>query len=144
MKDLSIFGFWGMDNKSSSLNRWIDKEGRIAPEFVVNSDVNADGAIRRRPGKTKTVSLDNAHSLWAGTKMFCAGQGSYLTDSLFCIDGSTATEICEITGPTARVCYEELNGKVYMCNPNWARVYDLETDTIGPWGVSLPLSLIHI
>lgn len=137
-KELTAYGFRGMSNRPSPVSIWTDREGRLTPEIIVNADVLDDGVITKRQGQTLLTSLDNAHSLWAGTKMFCVADGDAYDGSLWRIDGSSATEVCEVTGAAARVSYVELNGLVYMGNANWSCVYDLDTDTVRDWGVSIP------
>ena len=59
--------------------------------------------------------------------------------SKFCrIIGTTATELCEVTGPRVQVNYAEINNVIYASNPCWKATYDLLAGTVSSWGVSLP------
>ena len=139
----------------------LDQERQITPYIVLNADVTDGGVVQRRGGfkplwnpywpipaaiqvGLNSASPVNCHSV-AGEEsglsvMLCVADGINFPQSLYLVEGATATELCEVTGPKARVSYAEINGTVYASNPYWKATYAPLTGAVGTWGVPLPLA----
>jgi hypothetical protein len=136
MKTITAFGFNGMNNLVRPPGYLVDDKRRITPRFVLNADVLDGGAVQRRSGYTHINRLANCHSLWAGSVMLCVADNS--PAALWRIEGTQATPLAEVSGPSAPLNYEEINNQVFISNPYWAAIYDLQADEIFTWGLPLP------
>jgi hypothetical protein len=70
--------------------------------------------------------------------MLCIANGVQYLSSLWRITGEGAQELCAVEGTRARATYVELNNLVYVGNPYWKAIYELNTGRVRPWGVNLP------
>lgn len=140
-KELKAYGFNGMDNLSKSPGYFMDDKKRITPKVVLNADVFDEGVVRRRTGHALHISLPGAHSLWSdGEVMLCIATGAGGAPALFLIQGATAYEIAEITGPTkTRMDYVRVGSTIYLSNGYWKGTYDLAYG-IGEWGLPVPMA----
>src|SRR5512137_368124 len=113
-------------------------DGNLTPKVVLNADPALNSTLKIRSGYTRTVSLPNAHSLWANARvMLCIAPNSQ-KEALYRIDGGTATLVSEVDGTRSPTSYCEWNNLVYISNQHWCGVYNVETRTLGTWGVTLP------
>ena len=138
-RELSAYGFRGMNNHPQPPGPLMDKEERrITPEVVVNADVTDAGVVMKRQGYARQVNLVAPHSLWSGSVMLCIANGVQYPTSLWRITGEGAQELCAVEGTRARATYVELNNLIYIGNPYWKAIYELNTGRVRPWGVNLP------
>jgi hypothetical protein len=131
-----------MNNLPEFAAKLLDRERQITPQIVLNADVTDGGVLQARGGYVLTKALTNCHSL-AGEEvglsvMLIVADGITWPQALYRVEGTTATELCEVTGPPAQVNYAEINGVIYASNPYWKATYDLLTATTSSWGVPLP------
>jgi hypothetical protein len=139
---VTAYGFKGMNNLPEAPAVLLDRERQMTPQVVLNADVTDGGVIQAREGYVLTKALTNCHSV-AGEEsglsvMLCVADGITWPQALYRVEGALATELCEVTGPRARVSYAEINNVVYASNPYWKATYDLQAGTVGTWGISLP------
>jgi hypothetical protein len=131
MSEVNANGFSGANNVTQN---FFYKKGILAPRVVLNADVNADGRLVIRKGKTLHITLAGAHSLWAGnTCMLCAA-GGYLKR----ISNGVAINITVITGPKHPLSYVDAEDKVYISNPYWQGIFDPIANSVASWGVAVP------
>ena len=132
-ESIDIQGFYGMNDVNMS-DRGPSRSGFIAPIAVLNADVDGQGALRKRIGKTLTVTLSGSHSLWAGIScMLCSASGH-----LYRLNGSAVIDLGSITGPESPLSYEEVDGLVYISNKYWNKKLDPKTNTLSQWGLTIP------
>lgn len=139
---IAAYGFKGMNNLPESPAVLLDRERQITPQVVLNADVTDGGVIQVRGGYKLTKALTNPHSV-AGEEsglsvLLCVADGITWPQALYQAEGALATELCEVTGPRARVSYAEINNVIYASNPYWKATYDLLAGTVSSWGVPLP------
>lgn len=132
-KPITARGFRGMNNLPDAPAHLMDDERRITPTIALNVEVTDGGVLLKRHGFARKVVLVGCHSMWAGSVMLCVAGGE-----LCRVEGVAVSELCGVTGPSARVNYAEIDSLVYMSNPYWTGVYDRVQDAVRPWGVSLP------
>lgn len=142
-RTVEAFGFKGMNNLPGAPAALVDRERQITPAIVLNADVMDGGPVKVRGGYILTAVLTNCHSVAAEERslsvMLCVADGTTYPQSLYRVDGAVATELCEVTGPPMiPVNYEEIDGTIYAGNLYWKATYDLLTETVGTWGVTLP------
>lgn len=131
MSEVNANGFSGANNVTQN---FFYKKGILAPRVVLNADVNADGRLVIRKGKTLHITLAGAHSLWAGnTCMLCAA-GGYLHR----ISNGVAINITAIAGPKHPLSYVDAEDKVYISNPYWQGIFDPIANSVASWGVAVP------
>ena len=139
---VTAYGFKGMNNLPEAAAKLLDRERQITPQIILNADVTDGGVIRVRGGYVLTKALTNCHSLGGEESglsvMLCVADGITWSQALYLVEGTTATELCEVTGPRAQVNYAEINNGIYMSNPYWKAIYDLLAGEILQWGVPLP------
>lgn len=139
---ITAYGFKGMNNLPEAAAILLDRERQITPQIVLNADVTDGGVIQARGGYTLTKALTNCHSVAAEERglsvMLCVADGITYAQSLYRVEGVVATELCEVTGPSAPVNYAEINGVIYASNPYWKSAYTLYGGAIRSWGISLP------
>lgn len=135
---VTAFGFKGMNNLPEFAAKLLDRERQITPSVILNADVTDGGVIQARGGYVLTKALTNCHSLWGGSVMLIVADGVTWPQALYRVEGVTATELCEVTGPRAQVSYEKINNVIYASNPYWKTTYDLLAGTVSSWGVPLP------
>lgn len=139
---ITAYGFKGMNNLPGAAAKLLDRERQITPQIILNADVTDGGVIQARGGYALTKALTNPHSL-AGEERglsvrLCVADGITWPQALYWVDGVTATELCEVTGPRAPASYAEINNVIYVSNLYWKATYDLLAGTVSPWGVPLP------
>jgi len=66
MSEINTTGFSGSNNVTE---RFYSAKGVLEPRVLLNCDVNLDGSLSIRKGKTLYISLAGAHSLWAGNSV---------------------------------------------------------------------------
>lgn len=137
---VTAYGFKGMNNLPEFAAKLLDRERQIMPQIVLNADVTDGGVLQARGGYKLTKSLTNCHSIWGGSVMLIVADGTTWPQALYRVEGTVATELCEVTGPPAQVNYEEINGLIYASNPHWKGVYDILAGTVRSWGIPLPLA----
>ena len=137
---VTAFGFKGMNNLPDAPAKLLDRERQITPRIILNADVTDGGVLQARGGYVLTKALTNCHSIWGGSAMLIVADGVEHPTSLWSVEGKSALELCEVTGPRAQVSYEEINNLVYASNPYWKGVYDLLAGTVRSWGISLPVA----
>jgi hypothetical protein len=133
MRPITAFGLRGMNNLPGMPAKLLDDEHRITPHLIVNAEVTDGGVVVRRQGFVRKINLPGAHSLWAGSVMLTVAAGV-----LYRIDGAATIAICALDGPEARLTYAEIDNLIYLANPHWKAVYDLNLEAVRSWGVSLP------
>lgn len=138
MATIRAIGIRGMSNLDRTPASLVDESGVLTPRVVVNADALDGLILTKRRGYTKVVDLRFCHSLWARSVMLCVAEGSDTYQSLYRLEGETAVELCEVSGPRVRMIYEEVGSEVFMGNPYWRAVYDLQSNTVKPWGLPLP------
>ena len=141
-KPITAYGFKGMNNLPEFAAKLLDRERQISPQVVLNADVTDGGVLEARGGYALTAALTNPHSLVGEESglsvMLCVADGITWPQALYRVEGAVVTELCEVTGPSARVSYTEINNVVYASNPYWKGTYDLLAGTVSSWGVPLP------
>jgi hypothetical protein len=137
-RELTAIGFRGMNNLPQPLGVFKDESGKVMPEVIINADATDAGVLLKRQGLALAVGLSNAHSLWARTPMLCVADGVQSPVSLWSITQQSKVELCRVEGPRARLSYLEINGLIYLANPYWKGVYDLNKGAARSWGVPLP------
>jgi len=135
MKPIGISRFVGMNNVKTSEGFFVDaKNGIVEPRLILNADVDLEGRLIMRAGKTLRISLPRAHSLWAcDSCMMCVAGGR-----LYRIVQGVAVDVGGVTGPVSPVSYLEVEGKVYASNPYWQGVFNPIDNTVSEWGVTPP------
>ena len=141
-KPVTAYGFKGMSNLPEFAAKLLDKDRQISPQVVLNADVTDGGVIEARGGYRLAAALTNCHSVVGEecglSAMLCVADGITWPQALYRVEGAQATELCEVTGPRARVNYVEINNVIYASNPYWKGTYSLLTGTVSSWGVPLP------
>lgn len=133
MAEININGFTGANNVNERFY-YDSVKGILEPRVILNADVNLDGSLGKRKGKTLFITLSGAHSLWAGNAcMLCAAGGV-----LYRISQGVATAITTITGPKYPLSYVDAEDKVYISNPYWQGVFDPSSNAFSSWGVTVP------
>ena len=133
MGELDIKGFSGANNVKTD-ERFYSKSGIAEPRVILNADVDLTGKLIIRKGMTLFINLPGAHSLWSGKNcMLCAANGILYRN----VQG-VAINLGSISGPKYPLSYEDVDDKVYISNPYWQGILDPSTNTLSPWGISLP------
>jgi hypothetical protein len=135
---IDILGFTGMQDVATGEGFYADVQAKICrPAAVLNCDVDLNGRLVKRLGKTLSITLANSHSLWAGIScMLCAASGT-----LYRLNGSVATSIGSLTGPTdATLSYEEVDDLIYISTPYWCKIFNPADNSLSAWGVSQPVA----
>ncbi len=131
-----ISGFDGMDNvgKFSGTTHGPTVVNDLkTPSILLNADISKEGVASQRQGYAKTVTLAGAHSLWSGSVMLCgAGNGN-----LYRINGASAVSLASGVGTQPLYCVE-INGNVYVSSTLYTGVYNIVSETVSSWGLSLP------
>ena len=125
-------GFKGMNN--------VLKKGPLSmPSVLLNAHVEADGALKKRPGSTLVANLPGAHSLWTDGNgvVLCMAQGS-----LYRLVDKVPELLTETGQPNSPAHYLVVSGRVYISNANWTGVYNINTKTVEAWGEPLPAAPI--
>ena len=139
---VTAFGFKGMNNLPEFAAKLLDRERQITPQIILNADATDGGVLQIRRGYRLAKTLGNPHSVAAEESglsvMLCVADGITWRQALYRVEGAVATELCEVTGPTARVNYAEINNVIYASNPYWKATYDLLAGTASSWGIPLP------
>ena len=139
---ITAYGFKGMNNLPEFAAKLLDREHQITPQIILNADATDGGVLQARGGYVLTTALTNTHSVAAEESglsvMLCVADGITWPQALYRVEGDVATELCEVTGPPARVNYAEINNVIYAANPYWKATYDLLAATASSWGISLP------
>ncbi len=131
MSELNFSGFSGANNVSE---RFYSRKGIVEPKVILNLDVNADGSLTIRAGKTLFITLPNAHSLWSGnTCMLCVAE-----NVLYRIRNGVATSVGTIAGPRSPVSFVDAEEKVFFSNQYSQGIFDPLNDTVSSWGIALP------
>jgi hypothetical protein len=131
MVEFNSGGFSGANNVNE---QYYSQKGILSPRVILNADVNPDGSLSVRKGKTLFAALAGAHSLWAGnTCMLCAAGGT-----LYRISQGQAVSVASISGPEYPLSYVEAEGKVYISNPYWQGIYYPVANSVASWGVAVP------
>jgi len=104
------------------------------PSAILNADVDLEGAISKRSGKTLRVTLAGAHSIWAGNSCMLVAAGN----ALYKVVNHVATSVGTISGPQSPMSYIEIDDLVYISNPYWNGVYNHATGALSSWGISVP------
>lgn len=131
MSEINTKGFSGANNVNE---QFLTSKGLLSPRVILNADVNLDGSLSIRKGKTIFITLPGSHSLWAGnTCMLCAA-GGYL----YRVSQGVAINIATITGPKHPLSYIDAEDKVYCSNPYWQGVFNPSDNSISSWGVAVP------
>ena len=138
MAEVKGLGIRGMNNLERTSATLLDEARIITPRVVLNADALDGAVLRKRGGYRQAVGLKGVHSLWAGSVMLCVAEGQTWPQSLYRVEGGRATELSEVPGPPSRLSYVEIDGKVYLGNPHFQAVYDLDTGGVQPWGLPLP------
>jgi len=135
LKPITAARFAGMNNVKTSEGFFIDAENSIVePRIILNADVDLQGRLIKRAGRTLRISLPGAHSLWACTlSMMCVAQGC-----LYRILQGVAVDVGSVDGPVAPVSYLEVEGKIYASNPYWKGIFNPEDNSLSSWGVTPP------
>lgn len=131
MAEIDINGFTGMNNVSE---RFYAKKGIAEPNVILNSDVNADGSLTARKGKTLFWNLPGSHSLWAGQHCMLCIAGGILYRNV----SGIATNVGTIAGPKSPMSYIDAEDKVYFSNPYQSGCLNLSTNTVALWGIAVP------
>ncbi len=129
--EINTTGFSGANNV---MERFYSQKGILEPRVLLNCDVNMDGTLNVRRGKTLFITLANAHSLWAGNScMLCAAGGT-----LYRINQGVATSVGSISGPKEDLSYVDAEDLVYISNKHWQGVFNPSTNALTSWGVAVP------
>jgi len=127
MKPIVINNFTGMNNVKQA-------EGAPnEPSIVLNSFVTPQGRILKKNGYTPFMSLLGAHSLWAGTVMLCVAE-----NILYRVDSKTVIPLGSVSKNCPKMYYVEVDGKVYMSCKGWTGIYDIASETVTAWGLTIP------
>ena len=137
-RDITAYGFKGMSNLPGSTAKLLDDERQIAPQIILDADITDKGQVQARKGFKPATALVGSHSLWAGSLMLCVAQGASSAQALFRIEGVSAWEICNISGPRFLTTIMEINGLIYISNPAWKGILEPATGAVRGWGVPLP------
>jgi len=135
LKPITVARFVGMNNVKTSEAFFVDAEnGIVEPKIILNADVDLQGRLIKRAGKTLRITLAGAHSLWACKScMMCVAGGR-----LYRISQGVAVDVGAVDGPVSPVSYLEVEGKVYASNPYWKGVFDPDANTVSSWGITPP------
>lgn len=128
-------GLHGMTNLDRPAAKLLDENRLITPHFVLNADPSDTGVVLPRRGYAQVVAVSGCHSFWSGSIALCMGTPG---QTLYRIDGPTATPLATFDVPQARVNYVELNGLVYMGTPYWKAVLNIATAALTTWGLPTP------
>lgn len=130
---VDVLGFSGMNDVKES-EGFFSKEGIAEPSAILNADVDINGRLVKRTGKTLIKALSGAHSLWAGLNcMLCASLGV-----LYRVNDGTTVAVTTISGPEYPLSYAEVDDLIYISTPYWNTVYDPKAGTVAAWGVARP------
>jgi hypothetical protein len=129
--DIDTKGFSGANNVNE---QFLSGKGILSPRVILNADVNLDGSLSIRKGKTLFITLAGAHSLWAGNSCMLCAAGGYL----YRVSQGVATAITTITGPKSTLSYVDAEDKVYISNPYWQGIFDPIANSVASWGVAVP------
>jgi len=132
MGEINVNGFSGANNVNEQF--YAKKGGILSPRVILNADVNLDGSLSIRKGKTLYISLAGAHSLWAGNSCMLCAAGGYLKR----ISNGVAINITAIAGPKHPLSYVDAEDKVYISNPYWQGIFDPIANSVASWGVAVP------
>jgi hypothetical protein len=137
MREIKVDNFSGMNNIVVKAKRTMAE-----PSIILNAIVEPDGSLIKRPGFEKIIDLPDAHSLWTNDKgiVLCAAKGKVYR----VIDGTTIVELKDTAKADTPMSYLEVSGKIYLSNKGWTGMYDPELNTIGDWGVSIPVTPVLI
>jgi hypothetical protein len=137
LKPIAAVRFAGMNNVKTSEGFFIDAEnGIVEPRIILNADVDLQGRLVKRAGRTLRITLPGAHSLWAcNSAMMCVANGR-----LYRIVQGAAVKIGSVVvdGPAAPVSYLEVEGRIYASNPYWKGIFNPADNTLSAWGVTPP------
>lgn len=132
MGEIDINGFSGANN---IMERFFVERGIVEPRIILNADVDLQGRLLARKGKTLYISKSGAYSLWAGIScmLFVAG------GVLYRIIGGEAVNVGTVDGPTKYpLSYAEADDKVYISGPYWQGIFDPTANSVATWGVPQP------
>lgn len=132
MGEINTSGFSGANNVNE---QFLSGKGILSPRVILNADVNLDGSLSIRKGKTLFITKANSHSLSNGIKscMLWAADGVLYRN----VQG-VAVNVGTITGPKYPLSYAEAEDKVYISNPYWQGVFNPSDNSISSWGVAVP------
>lgn len=101
MKPIKATRFTGINNRTPIDRLPVTDEGRAVRD-ALNVDMTSAGTFQRRPGQDKEVSCTNARCLYEipGGALYADG------DNLFLFDGTTSTQVGDLSSPYAHVAYE--------------------------------------
>lgn len=129
---MRVKGFSGMNNVKDSTAFLTDRNGISTPRVILNADVSSDRSLSKRSGYTKLFSLTNPHSLSNNCSILLC-----VADNKLCrLDESGYTELCDVV--TDSMSYAEVGNYIYMSCPSWTGKYNLLSEGIETWGLSLP------
>jgi len=131
MGEIDINGFSGANN---IMERFFVERGIVEPRIILNADVDLQGRLLARKGKTLYISKSGAYSLWAGIScmLFVAG------GVLYRIIGGEAVNVGTVDGPKYPLSYAEADDKVYISGPYWQGIFDPTANSVATWGVPQP------
>ncbi len=133
MVEINVKGFSGANNVKTD-ERFYSKSEIAEPRVILNADVDFTGKLTIRKGFILFINLPRVHSLWANQNcMLCVADGVLYRN----IQG-VAVNVGSVSGPKYPLSYEEVDDKIYMSNPYWQGILDPSTNTVLPWGISLP------
>jgi hypothetical protein len=130
---IKINAFTGMNNVKESESLFVGK-GVVEPRIILNADVTAQGQVICRDGQTKTITLTDGHSLWAGATCHLVMDGTTLKR----ISGNTATAIGSIGTLKTKMYYAEVGNLVYLSNQYANMIYDSVANSLSAWGLAVP------
>lgn len=129
---VEIDGFSGLNNRDP-----IQRSGLKSLRAAINVDLDADGHVTRRPGFAQAYSGAALHSLWGGDDYLLCVEGSALKRLTENPDGTlSAASIGSGFVPNRPVCYEQINGDVYLSNGQ--ATGKVVAGSLLPWGVQTP------
>ena len=133
MREIKVDSFNGMNNIVVKAKRTMGE-----PSIILNANVEPDGSLVRRPGLEKVIDLPGAHSLWTNNKglVLCAAESKVYR----VLDGITTVELADTGQADSPMSYLEVDEKIYLSNKNWNGMYDPGLNTIGKWGVPVPVT----
>ncbi len=131
MAEIDINGFSGANN---IMERFFVERGIVEPRIILNSDVDLQGRLLARKGKTLYISKSGAYSLWAGISCMLFVAGGVLYRNI----GGSAVNVGTVDGPKYPLSYAEADDKVYISNPYWQGIFDPAANSVASWGVPQP------
>ncbi len=132
-KNVTAYGFKGMNNLALPPGRLLDDARMITPRIVLNADAMDGGVIRKRRGYALAIILDGCLSLGPQNGSVLLGA---TPTGLYRVEGTTATLLATFTGQPGLITFVEVNGLVYMASPSWKGVYDINQGAVRSWGLS--------